>query len=197
MISSIILLWMTALPLMGSPGPATLSVAATGAAYGPKCGMPYMLGISSGTSCVLFLIATGLTGIILAMPGAALAITVLGAAYILYLAYRIATAPVVEADASTTAAPSFASGFVLAIANPKAYAAIGAVFSSTTVLPDHLFADAAMKVVALMMVVIVVNTVWLYFGSAFSVVLKSPRAGRIANISFAILLVISVALVFL
>ncbi len=197
MIGKITLLWMAALPLMGSPGPATMSVAATGAAYGSARGLRYMLGVSTGTCGVLVLIATGVTGVVLAMPGAVAVITVLGTAYILYLAYKIATAPVISDEAETKNAPSYASGFMLAIANPKAYAAIGAIFSSKILLPDDVIMDAVVKVLALLIVVIGVNSAWLLFGSAFSLILKNPRYGRIANITFAALLVGSVVLVFI
>lgn len=109
-----------------------------------------------------------------------------------YLAYRIATAPVVTEQAGDVKAPALSSGFVLAIANPKAFAAIGAVYSSHVVMPDDLALDALIKILALVLVIAVVNTAWLVFGSAFSVVLRDPRRGRIANILFAILLVGSV-----
>jgi len=71
-------------------------------------------------------------------------------------------------------------------------AAIGAVYSGHGVVPGDLAVDALIKVLALVLVIMVVNTAWLVFGAAFSVVLRDPRRGRIANILFAILLVGSV-----
>jgi threonine/homoserine/homoserine lactone efflux protein len=196
MTGELVLLWMTALPLMGSPGPATLSNAAAGAAFGWAGGLRYMLGVSAGTSTVLLLIATGVTGAVLAVPRAAFVITVAGALYILYLAYRIATAPPVAKGDGSVPAPSFAGGYLLAIANPKAYAALGAVFASRTVVPDDVLFDAGIKIAALVPLVLAVNSVWLVLGSAFAVVLTHPSASRVANVSFAVLLVASVAMVF-
>jgi len=125
------------------------------------------------------MIGLGLTGLLLAQPKLAFVVTALAAAYILYLAYRIATAPVGvrESDAS---APAFKSGFLLAIANPKAFAAIGAVYSGNVVIENGIIA--------------VVNYLWLAGGNAFSSVLKNPRSSRIVNIVFALLLVASVGL---
>ena len=194
MAHDLVLLWLAALPLMGSPGPATLSCAAIGAAFGARAGLPYLAGIVAGTSAVLLMIATGVTGLVLAEPALVTAITILAAAYILYLAFRIATAPVLGQGPTDARSPSFPAGFVLAIANPKAFAAIGAVYSGHQLIPGDLLLDAGGKIAALVLVILLVNTAWLVFGASFSLVLKHPIAGRIANFLFAIMLVASVAL---
>ncbi len=195
MLQDVLLLWMAAYPLMGSPGPATLSTAAVAAAYGARRGLPYMAGIAAGTFVVLLLIATGVTGLVLAEPALVTLITVLAALYIVYLAWRIATAPVVAGADAAARAPSFAGAFALAIANPKAYAAIGAVHASRVLVPDDPVLDAAAKVAALTFVIVTVNTAWLGFGAALSSVLRDPVKGRIANIAFALLLLASVVMV--
>lgn len=192
MLTNIALLWLAALPLMGSPGPATLSTAAVGAAFGFRRGLPYMAGIIAGTAAVLLLIATGVTGALLVFPGLETAIRVLAAAYICYLAWRIATAPPLGQPDPAQTAPGAASGFLLAIANPKAFAAIGAVYAQNTVAPDDLALDTVLKIAALTAVIVASNTVWLYSGTALASVLRAPRASRAVNIAFAVLLVGSV-----
>jgi len=74
-LNKLTILWLAAFPLMGSPGPATLSLAAMGSAYGVKKSMAYYCGIVLGTTGVLVLIATGLTGLLLAQPKLALLVT--------------------------------------------------------------------------------------------------------------------------
>lgn len=197
MTADLALLAMAALPLMGSPGPATLSCAATGAAFGPRRGLRYAAGVCSGTTTVLVLVATGVTGAVLAIPGAAVVITAAGTLYMLHLAFRIATAPPLGRRDDGVAAPSYMSGYLLAIANPKAYAAIGAIFASRVVLPDDPVADAVLKVAVLAAVVVAVNLTWLVVGAALAAVLTDPKASRIANVGFAVLLVASLALAFL
>lgn len=195
--NNLIILLLAAFPLMGSPGPATLSTAAIGSAFGVSRGAKYLAGIIFGTATVLLLIATGVTGIILSEPKLVNVISIFAFVYILYLAYKIATAPVMSAANSTDEAPSFLSGYVLSIANPKAFAAIGAVYSGTILIPDDVFADAFIKLCALTFVIVVVNSAWLLFGSSLSSVLSDPRKGRIANVIFALLLVGSVVLAFI
>ena len=197
MTGNLIVLWLAALPLMGSPGPATLSLAAIGAAFGARDGVPYLAGILVGTFGVLLLIATGVTGLILAKPVLVTLVTSLAAVYILYLAYRIAAAPVIAKENGEANTPSFSGGFVLAIANPKAFAAIGAVYSGNSLFQNALMIDAIAKIAALSLVIVAVNVSWLVFGSILSSVLRDPKTGRIANIIFAIMLVASVAIAML
>ncbi|MGI9424382.1 MAG: LysE family translocator, partial [Hyphomicrobiaceae bacterium] len=118
-----------ALALMGSPGPATLSVAATSAVFGILRALPYFLGVCCGTSTIVLLVGSGITGLVLALPGVAPVLVVLAGTYILYLAYRIAVAPVLKSAAEVGPPPRGIAGYLFAIANPKGYAAIGAVFA--------------------------------------------------------------------
>ena len=80
------------LALAGSPGPATLSLAATGAAFGSRRGLGYMAGIVGGMVIVMAITATGVTGVLLALPGATPVVAAIAALYFVYLALRIATA---------------------------------------------------------------------------------------------------------
>jgi threonine/homoserine/homoserine lactone efflux protein len=81
---------------------------------------------------------------------------------------------------------------VLALANPKAFAAIGAVYAGQRLFQESLLSDTLAKVSALVFVIVVVNTAWLAFGSVFSNLLSHSRLGRIANVTFALMLVASV-----
>ncbi|HEV3498312.1 MAG TPA: LysE family translocator, partial [Actinomycetes bacterium] len=81
----------TALALMGSPGPATVSLAAAGSAYGVRRSLGYLAGIVLGTAVVLVAVAAGITVTLLAVPVLRSVLVALSVAYILWLAYRIAT----------------------------------------------------------------------------------------------------------
>lgn len=194
MVEALVLLLFAALPLLGSPGPATLSIAATGSVYGVVRGVPYMFGVMLGTSVVVLLVATGVTGLLFTIPGVLPVISVAALGYILYLAYKIATAPILQDEIAGQAAPSMLPGFLLAIANPKAFAAIGAVFSSMTVIPDQPALDVVIKAVTLITIVASVNIIWLFLGASLSRLLRHPTTGRIINIVFAVALVLSVAI---
>ncbi|MBK1696400.1 LysE family translocator [Rhodovibrio salinarum] len=199
MISKLVFLLLAAFSLMGSPGPATLSLASLGAAFGFRSCRGYLLGIIAGTTTVLLIVATGVTAIVTAEPVMLLGLQIAAAVYIVYLAWKIATAPVRSSVDNAEVRPnavvaSFLPGLGLAIANPKAFAAIGAVYSGHSIVPSQPGLDAVVKVIALTGVIVIVNTAWLLFGSTFSRVLTNPVLGRAINIVFAVLLLGSVGM---
>jgi threonine/homoserine/homoserine lactone efflux protein len=185
------------LALAGSPGPNTLGLAAVGAAFGQSRGLAYMAGVDLGMVLVIAIAGTGVGGLILALPGAAPVITVIAAAYFLYLAYKIATAPPLSGDATPGSEPKWYDGVVLSLVNPKAYAAMAAMFSSAALVEGDLLADGLSKAALLLMVIIVLNLGWLSAGAALTPLLRQERTSRIINIGFAVALLASVAAVML
>lgn len=181
------------LALAGSPGPATLSLAATGAAFGARRGLACMLGIDIGMVAVMGITASGMVGVLLAVPGAAPVVTVLASAYFLYLAYRIATAPPLTETGRQGRPPSFAGGFFLSLVNPKGYAAMAALFSGFVLAPGRVTFDVAAKMVVLAVVISAVNAAWLVIGAALTRFLREPGPNRAINLAFAALLLASVA----
>jgi threonine/homoserine/homoserine lactone efflux protein len=183
--------------VMGSPGPSTMSVTAVGAAFGLRRSLDYLWGLILGTIAVLIAVATGLFALLLSVPRLAPFLLAASGAYILYLAYKIATAPPLSRTDRRAAAPSFAAGFLLALANPKAYVAIAAVFASTD-LPIGPPAVAAMlKTAVLALMILAIHLAWLLAGSSFSRIFHDPLNARIANILFAMTLVAATAFAFI
>ena len=194
---NLLFLLLAALPLMGSPGPVTMSLAGLGSAFGFLASFHYLCGVMAGTTTVLLMIATGVTALLLARPALLTLLMLLAGAYILYLAWKIATAPVGQSAAAAQEPPAFVPGFALAIANPKAFAAIGAVYSGHTIFAGDLMLEVIAKIVALTGVIIVSQSAWLAFGASFSKFLANPKIRRAFNIAFAAMLLTSVGLAFL
>lgn len=101
--------------LAGSPGPATLSLAAAGAAFGVRPGIGYLAGIVAGMVAVMAIVASGMVGLLLAVPGVAPVVAVLAAAYFLWLAWRIATAPPLSEEGARRVPPTLAAGLLLSL----------------------------------------------------------------------------------
>jgi threonine/homoserine/homoserine lactone efflux protein len=76
------------LAIMGSPGPATISLMAAGSAYGVRRSLSYLIGIIVGTTIVLLAVATGITAVLLAVPAIGSILIWISVAYILWLAYH-------------------------------------------------------------------------------------------------------------
>jgi threonine/homoserine/homoserine lactone efflux protein len=185
---------LAAIALAGSPGPATLSLTATGAAFGARRGAAYLAGIVIGMVAVMAVVASGLVGLLLAVPGATPVVTVLAAAYFLYLAWRIATAPPLAADTAQRRPPIFVGGLLLSLVNPKGYAAMAALFSGFVLVHERLALDVAAKMAVLVLIITAVNVAWLLAGAALTRFFRDPRTNRAINVAFAVLLVASVAL---
>lgn len=171
-------------------------MAAAGAAFGIRRSLGLLAGTLVGVFIVMMVTATGLTGLVLAQPGLGPAVSILAAAYMLYLAYRIATAPLLAETSQDARAPAFVPGLFLGFGNPKAYAAMAALFSGFVLVRDRPGVDVAMKVIVLLAIMLVVDLAWLWLGSALKRSLVHPSLGRAINLMFAVLLVASVALAF-
>jgi len=180
--------------LAGSPGPATLSLAAAGAAFGARRVVGYLAGIVVGMVGVMAITACGLVGLLLAVPGATPVVTIAAAAYFAWLAWRIATAPPLAADGGERRPPRFVGGFGLSLVNPKGYAAMAALFSGFVLLRERLLLDAGVKIVLLTAVIVAVDVLWLFAGAMTTRLFRDPRTNRIVNVAFAALLLASVAL---
>ena len=179
--------------LVGSPGPATLSLAATGAAFGARRGLAYMAGLIVGLIAVMGAAATGVIGVVAAIPGATPVVLAGATAYFVYLAYRIATAPPLTDGVAGERQPSFAGGLFLSLVNPKGYAAMAALFSGFVLVRERLALDAAAKAIILLAIMIVVDIGWLFAGAALTRLFRKPRTNRAINVTFAVLLIASVA----
>ena len=180
------------LALAGSPGPANLSLAAIGAAFGVRRGLGYMIGIFAGRVGVMAITASGVVGVLLALPGVTPVVAIAAALYFAWLAWRIATAPPLSDDAPPRRQPSFGGGLYLSLVNPKGYAAMAALFSGFVLVRERVALDVAVKIGVLAAVIAAVNIAWLLAGSALTGLLREPRTNRIVNITFAVLLIAAV-----
>ncbi len=183
---------LAAIALAGSPGPANMALAASGAAFGLRRSLALSSGIILGVLGVLALTASGLTALILAHPAIGPAVKIIAVLYMAYLAWAIATAPPLSENAPGTKGPSFGAGLFLGAGNPKSYAAMAALCSGFGLTVDRLGLDVGMKVAALLAVLIAVNLAWLLLGAVLTRFFRDPRANRAINIAFAVLLLASV-----
>ena len=187
---SVWLLVLTSLAIMGSPGPVTISLTATGSAHGVRRSMTYWLGIVFGTLIVLLAVAAGITAAVLAIPHVRTVLIVVSAAYLLRLAYKIATAPPPGERPHDARAPTLAAGTVLGVANPKAWVAIAAVYASGH-LASSPGTDAVAKLGVLTVMVVLISGGWLLIGASMASLFREPRRARGLNIVLAVALVVA------
>jgi len=107
---------------VATPGPGVAALVARVLGQGLEGVAPFITGYFIGDMFWLALAATGLAVIAKAFAGVFLAIKLAGAAYLLYLGWRMATAPVAIADNPPPASRgwrAFLASLSLTLGNPK------------------------------------------------------------------------------
>jgi threonine/homoserine/homoserine lactone efflux protein len=193
MYESIISLVVATSLLLGSPGPAPLALAGVGATFGIKKGGPFLIGILVGLAVAIIGATLGLAVLFSAFPEIKLTVQIAGALYIVYVAQKIARAPIMEADRQANeATPKFIDGFILNLLNPKAYAAFFALFSQFILpLRDELLSFLATGLVCFV-VAVAVDSAWLVLGRLIRPLFETHKSARIMRVTFAILMVAAV-----
>ncbi len=114
---------------IGTPGPANMAMLATGAAHGFRRAVPFMFGVVFGKQLIIWPIGFGLMGLAQQLPLLFEALKYASAAYIIYLAWRVANLRLSPGEADTKA-PGFAAGLIVHPLNPKAWAMITGSFTA-------------------------------------------------------------------
>ena len=181
----------------GTPGPSNLLLTATGAGVGVLRGLPCLFGVAIGMGVMMFAVAFGLGSVVVGNPRVLRALNWLGAAFLLWLAWKIATARPHGAEARGKPV-----GFLGAAAfqwiNPKSWlvcaSAAGTYLhaGSSSALAQAL-AFGALFVVASLPCCFV----WLDFGATAQRLLRTDRARRTFNVAMGLLLAGSVLLMVL
>jgi threonine/homoserine/homoserine lactone efflux protein len=179
----------------GTPGPSNVLLTATGAHVGVLRGLPCLLGVTIGMGVMMSVVAFGLGSVVLANPTVLRALNWIGAAFLLWLAWKIATAG--RGDAAAGRKPV---GFIGAAAfqwiNPKSWlvcaSAAGAYLHAQA---GGALAQAMVFGGLFILVSLPCCFVWLAFGATAQRFLRTERARRTFNIVMGVLLAASVALV--
>ena len=82
-----------ALVAAGTPGPSNTLLTATGARVGVIRGLPVLLGTVAGMGLLMFIVALGLGAVLLENPAVLTIVKWCGVAFLLWLAWKIASAP--------------------------------------------------------------------------------------------------------
>jgi threonine/homoserine/homoserine lactone efflux protein len=179
-----------ALILYGTPGPATISLAASGAAYGFRRSLSYLLGLVLGILITLVVAAFGLGYLFTEFPTVHATLRYVSLAYILYLAYRIASSGMTASDDAKPL--GFLQGVVLNLINPKAYVAAIAAITQFASSGDAYYRSVMLIIFFIIIVASIVDLGWAYAGQWMRKPFSSPRAAVTLNVTMAIVLVASV-----
>jgi threonine/homoserine/homoserine lactone efflux protein len=190
------LLGLAGFALVGSitPGPNNSLLLASGSRFGFRRTAGHVAGTALGMGALVFVVAGGVGVALLAVPGLELALKVVGSAYLLYLAARIATSH--GAGGAVVARPLGLLGAVaFQFANPKGW--LFALAAAGTFLPPGLTPVAGGLVVAATCATVILPTaaVWAAGGAAVGRLTDGGRSQRAVNVALAVVLAASVAFI--
>jgi threonine/homoserine/homoserine lactone efflux protein len=174
-----------------TPGPNNILLWASGAEFGFRRTIPHVIGTALGIGLMALLVAGGLGVVVTTFPQVALAMKVVGSAYLLYLAYQVAGARALERrDVSRPLGLVQAATFQAI--NPKAWIfALGAI---TTFRPADrpILAGSILVAITMMVVVIPTAALWAGGGGVLSRFVSGERAHRFVSLGLAALLAATV-----
>lgn len=185
-----------ALTMALTPGPNNIMVTASAANFGFRRAVPHMLGVTLGFVFMLLALGLGLTGLFHAEPRIHVVLKYLGAAYLLYLAWRIARAGDSDGKGARDRPITFLEGAAFQWINPKAWIiAFGAMTAYTTV-GGSMVSEVALIAAVFAVITFPSLAIWALFGVGLGRWLKGPGARAAFNWSMAALLVLSLVPVF-
>jgi threonine/homoserine/homoserine lactone efflux protein len=162
---------------------------ASGTNFGVRRTIPHMLGVGLGFTFMFFAVGVGVASIFDLWPTAFILLKIVGAAYMLWLAWKIAHASSPSSAGASEKPFTFwqAAGFQWF--NPKAWTM--AVTGIALYVPDR----DMMSVLWVALIFGLVNlpsvSIWTFLGQALRQWLKNPRYLRLFNWGMALLLVAS------
>ncbi|MEY8830378.1 LysE family translocator [Sedimentitalea sp. XS_ASV28] len=105
-----------------TPGPNNLMLMTSGANFGFRRTIPHMLGVGLGFVVMILLLGAGLIGLFEAFPVAYDLLKGISVVYLLFLAYKIATAAPTDETAEVGRPMTFLQAAAFQWVNPKAWA---------------------------------------------------------------------------
>ena len=183
-----------AVAMSATPGPNNTMLAASGATWGFRRTLPHLAGVSVGFPAMLLGVAFGAGEMLRRYPWLHEALRWIGVAYLLWLAWHIATArPAAPGEVATGSRPlGFGQAALFQLVNPKAWViAAGAVVTYTTASGRALLVQAVTLAVIFLLVTLPSTAAWTLAGVGASRLLRTDAARRSFNLVLAALLVAS------
>lgn len=177
--------------MLFSPGPNTVMLAASGASHGFRATMPLLLGICVAIPVLIGAVGLGLGALMHANPWIHQALRVAGAAYLLWLAWKIGTARGRPGTPGEPKPINFFEAATFQWVNPKVWTMAAGAVSAFTTIGGDVFGEAASIALIFAAVCVPAALVWTLFGVAIRRWLASERALRAFNGCMAALLVLS------
>lgn len=178
-----------------TPGPSNTMLTAVGAHAGILRGLPSLFGVMIGMGLMMFLVPFGLGSLVLQHPLLLWAFKGGGAAFLLWLSWKIATSSGRIDSQPDTNPVGFLGAAVFQWVNPKSWLIAAAAGTFLSAKAGSAVVQAASLGGLFVLAALPSCLLWLAFGAAVPRVLHSRRGLRIFNIIMGALLALSIVLI--
>lgn len=180
-----------ALVMSFTPGPNNLMLAASGARFGFRRTLPHQAGIVVGFAVMTVGVGLGIAALVAAVPALQWLLRAAGLAYLLVLAWRLATAEGARAPVAAPRPVGFVAAAAFQWSNPKAWIMTLTAVTTYTAIS----ADPHRRILLLAAVFAAFGAAssasWAAFGQLLRRVLTSGRRRIAFNVTMAALLLAS------
>jgi threonine/homoserine/homoserine lactone efflux protein len=184
-----------ALAMSLSPGPNNIMIAAIAGRHGVRRTMPYLLGTLFGVTTLMLAIGLGLGSLFLRWPSAHSWLKIIGVAYMLWLAWCVATAPVsIQPPAERPF--GFLTAVIFQWLNPKAWMMALGGFSIFTTVGGTIHAETLLIAFTFALAFVPAVSLWTVIGLTAKRFLNSKKSVAAFNAVMGILIVLSAGAVF-
>ncbi|KUJ86009.1 lysine transporter LysE [Ruegeria marisrubri] len=179
---------------VGTPGPANMVLLGTGARYGLRAALPFVGGVILGKQLIIWPVGFGLMELAEQVPTVFEALKYASAAYICWLAWKIANLRLSPGRA-VEKAPGFWAGLLVHPLNPKAWAMIVAGFTGFVAAGTSSFEATLTIALSLLICQAVLHPIWTFAGDRIAHTVAGSRSEKYLMWTLAALTVGSVLFV--
>jgi threonine/homoserine/homoserine lactone efflux protein len=175
-----------------TPGPNNIMLMTSGVNHGVRKTLPHFSGIIIGFPAMVAAIGLGLSVVFLNYPVVHQIIKVIGIAYLLFLAWKIANSSNPNASENLREPLTFFQAVAFQWVNPKAWIiAVGAIATYTTV--GNVKEQVLVIILGYATVGSISMALWLLMGAVLQNFIRNQKQMQLFNICMAVLLVGSIA----
>jgi threonine/homoserine/homoserine lactone efflux protein len=174
-----------------TPGPNNTMLLTSGVNFGFNRTRPHVLGVTIGFTIMILAVGLAIGRIFTAFPTLFSGLRIVSIAYLLWLAWRIATAGTSNPVVTDEVRPmTFFEAALFQWVNPKGWMVALSV-AANYVSPDNLWADLVLLSAVFLVISLISATSWAFFGTSLRPLLQDPTSVRIFNVAMGVALAAS------
>jgi homoserine/homoserine lactone efflux protein len=173
------------------PGPTVTVIVANSLRHGARAGMLNVAGTQLGLALMMLTLVVGLSSVIAAMGWLFDWLRYAGAAYLVWLGWKLLRSPDLMSEAAPVAIPRggfFLQGFLVIMANPKALLFFGAFIPQFVDPKGHYVAQIALLGITAMVIALLSDGAYAVLIGRAGVLLSRKRVRLVSRLSGACLI---------